>query len=301
MKTIKMLLALFTVSVISLNGGFLFAEPAPRPEPTGDPQVITIKKLPSAPTVDGSSSEWASIPAVKIPVKPAYSGDEKNRYGDGEVQIKAGYFNDKVYFMVQWKDSTKNNTHKNYVWDKAQQRYRQGKDREDRFIFKFHISGKYSTNPLAGWPSVSDIWHWKAYRSNEAGLAHDKSHIISDTKIAKSKKYTAVNGKTIYFARPSDEGTSIYKSERYAEKAEDVMPKYIINSDISGSIADVKAKGVWADGMWTLELERKLDTGDQGADVVFKTGSSVKGAISVFDAVGDWHESISDTLLFKFE
>jgi len=203
--------------------------------------------------------------------------------------------------MVQWKDATKNDTHKNFVWDNAQQRYRKGKDREDRLVFKFFISGKYSTSPLAGWPSVSDIWHWKAYRSNSAGLAHDKSHIISDTKIAKSKKYKATNGKTIYMARPSDAGDPIYKAKRYTDKVEDVMPKYVISPKISGSVADVKAKGVWADGTWTLELGRKFDTGDHASDVVFKPGSSVKGAIAVFDGVGDWHHSISDTLEFKFE
>jgi len=235
-------------------------------------------------------------------VRPAFNNDPKSRYGKGEVLLKAGYFGDKVFFIAQWKDSTKSATHKSYVWDKAQERYRAGKDREDRFVFKFFIRGKYSTNPLAGWPSVSDIWHWKAYRSNTAGLAHDKSHVIADTKIPKSKKYKAVNGKTLWFSRPSDKGDRIYKSKRYTDKVEDVMPKYVVSSKtISGSVADVKAKGVWSNGMWTLELARKFDTGDHESDVVFSTGSSVKGAIAVFDSFGDWHHSISDTLLYKFQ
>jgi len=222
-------------------------------------------------------------------------------YGNGEVLLRGGYYGDKVFLVAQWKDASKNDTHKNYKWDETQQRYRQGKDREDRFILKFFISGTYSTSPLAGWASVSDIWHWKAYRSNTAGLAHDKAHKISLTKIAKSRKYVASNGKTLYFARPSDKGSAIYSSKRYPEKIKDVMPKYVINPDISGSIADVKAKGVWDNGMWTLELARKFDTGDHDVDVVFKSGAAVKGAIAVFDGVGDWHHSNSDTLLFKFE
>ena len=154
---------------------------------------------------------------------------------------------------------------------------------------------------LAGWPSVSDIWHWKAYRSNESGLAHDKSHIVSTTKIAKSKKHIGLNGKEIYISRSSDKGDKLYSSKRYTEKIKDVMPKYIVNPGAKGSGADVKAKGVWKDETWTLELVRKLDTGDHKSDVVFKAGGSVKGAIAIFDGVGDWHHSISDTLEYQFE
>ncbi len=301
MKTIKVILCMLAVTAMVLPAGLVRAEPSPRPEPTATPLVIKVVKLSKSPVVDGSATDWGSIPAVKIPVRPAYNNDPKARYGKGEALLKAGYFGDKVYFMVQWKDTTKNATHKSFIWDTEQERYRAGKDREDRFIFKFFIRGTYSTSPLAGWPSVSDIWHWKAYRSNSAGLAHDKSHIIAFTKIPKSKTYAASNGKTIWFARPSDKGDPLYESKRYTEKIEDVMPKYVVNASVTGSVADVKAKGVWGNGKWTLELARKFDTGDHESDVVFKKGSAVKGAIAIYDGVGDWHSSISDTLLFKFE
>lgn len=301
MKKVMFFVALATVAIFILGGTLAFAEPKPRPEPTGDPQIIKVVKLSSAPTLDGSASDWGSVPANTIKVAPAYTGDDKARYGKGEAIIKAGYFGDSVYFIVQWKDSTHNATHKSFKWDKDQQRYKPGKDREDRFIFKFAMSGKYSTNMLAGWPSVADIWHWKAYRSNTVGLAHDKSHIVSMTKIAKSKKYMGVNGKEIYISRPGDKGGKIYSSKRYTEKVKEIMPKYIVNQGVTGSVADVKVKGVWKDGMWTLELVRKMDTGDHVSDVVFSSGASIKGAIAIFDGVGDWHHSVSDTLLYQFE
>ncbi len=37
----------------------------------------------------------------------------------------------------------------------------------------------------------------------------------------------------------------------------------------SGSAADVRAKGVWTDGRWTLEIGRRLVTTDKGHDVQF--------------------------------
>ncbi len=301
MKKTMFIIGLTFITVFYLSGSLALAKPKPRPEPTGEPQVIEVIKLTQAPVLDGAASDWSSVPGNKIKVSPAFIGDDKARYGEGEVMLKVGYLGDNVYFLVQWKDSTLNNTHKNFVWDETQGRYRAGKDREDRFIFKFFMSGKYATSMLAGLPSVYDVWHWKAYRSNLAGLAHDKSHIISDTKIAKSKKYIAQTGKEMWISRPSDKGDSLYQSKRYTDKVKDVMPKYIVNPSATGSIADVKAKGVWKDSLWTLEITRKLDTGDHDRDVVFKPGASVKGAVAVFDGVGDWHHSVSDTLLFKFQ
>ncbi len=195
MKKIMFLIGLAFITIFYLSGSFAMAKPRPRPEPTGEPQVIQVVKLTKAPVLDGEVSDWSSVPGNKIKVNPAFIGDEKARYGEGEVLLKVGYLGENVYFLAQWKDSTLNNTHKNFIWDETQKRYRAGKDREDRFIFKFHMSGKYSTSKLAGWASVSDVWHWKAYRSNEAGLAHDKSHIVSNVKIAKSKKHIDQNGK----------------------------------------------------------------------------------------------------------
>ena len=77
------------------------------------------------------------------------------------------------------------------------------------------------------------------------------------------------------------------------------MPKYIVNAGAKGSIADIKAKGVWKNGMWTLELKRKMNTG-HGDDIAFKKGQAIKGGIAVFDRTGDDDHAISETLTFQF-
>ncbi len=59
-----------------------------------------------------------------------------------------------------------------------------------------------------------DIWHWKAYRSQSAGFAHDKTHVYSTVQIPKANKHTAINGKSIWIARASDKGDALYKSQR---------------------------------------------------------------------------------------
>jgi hypothetical protein len=64
-------------------------------------------------------------------------------------------------------------------------------------------------------------------------------------------------------------------------------------------VADVKAKGVWRDGMWTLELRRALDTGNAD-DVVFTRGQAVAAGIAVFDRTGHDDHNMSEVLSFQF-
>ena len=77
------------------------------------------------------------------------------------------------------------------------------------------------------------------------------------------------------------------------------MPKYKLHPNPQGSIADVKAKGVWRDGRWHLELSRKLDTGHSD-DTQFALKQAVRGGIAVFDASSEDDHIISETLLFQF-
>lgn len=43
----------------------------------------------------------------------------------------------------------------------------------------------------------------------------------------------------------------LYKTKRYSRKQGDVVPKYILTENAQGSVADIKARGVWKDGKWT--------------------------------------------------
>ncbi len=164
---------------------------------------------------------------------------------------------------------------------------------------QFAMEGDYTTDWFSGNSFKADMWHWKAHRTNPNGLAHDKMTIVSTTPAKKAYKAKAKNGKTIYIRRPSDKGSKLYKSTRYAKKEKNVMPKYIIAKNATGSVADIKAKGVWNNGVWTLLLNRKLNTGNPD-DVVFVKGLAVAGGIAVFDHAGDDQHDFSDTLVFQF-
>lgn len=258
--------------------------------------VINVTPLKSAPTLDGSDSDWSAVSAATLPLK---NDKPDGRSNVESISIKAGVFGDKVYFLLQWKDDSEDNQHKPYTWDAAKNKYIKGTQQEDRVALQFVMSGDYDVNWLSGNTFTADTWHWKAARSNPAGIAQDKRTIIGKVAAKKAFKGTAADGSTIYIKRPSDAGDKLYKTQRYKKKESDVMPKYIVNKNPTGSIADVKAKAIWGNGMWTLELSRKLNTGNSD-DVVFQSGRALKGGIAVFNHSGNDDHNHSETINFQF-
>jgi len=70
-----------------------------------------------------------------------------------------------------------------------------------------------------------------------------------------------------------------------------------------GSRADVKGKGAWSDDefRWTLEIGRRLDTGNPADDVIFagEPGEEIPFAIAIFDNSGAVHRgSVAQVLRF---
>ena len=259
-------------------------------------ETMTIGAIDTAPTIDGNASDWSSVPATTI----ALSNNKASGKADVKsVDVKAAVNGDSVYFLLQWADDDMDDQHKPYVWDNAANKYEAGPQREDRLAIQFAMSGDYDVNWLSGKTFTADTWHWKAARSNGLGLAQDKMTVISKEPSKKAYKGTAADGSTVYIKRPSDKGDKFYTTKRYSAKEKDMMPKYIIADSAGGSVADVKAKGVWSDGKWTLEMSRKLNTGNSD-DVAFSSGQMAVGGIAIFDHSGDDDHSISNTVEFKF-
>jgi len=259
-------------------------------------QTIPVSALSHAPQVDGQGSDWSQLPGNRIMLSPIQANSNLPRR---EVLIKAGHFQDQVYFFLQWPDKTQNTVHKPYVWDEQKQRYAKGKQREDRLALQFEISGEYSTDWSNALDFEADMWHWKASRSNPLELAHDKKTTLSKSKLLRAASIPSTDGSNRYVYRESDQGTPLYRTLRYSSKEEEVMPKYELAAQPQGSIADVRAKGVWQNGFWRLELSRKLDTGHID-DVRFELNQSIRGGIAVFDASENDNHIISETLLFQF-
>lgn len=259
-----------------------------------DLQIIPLAQLKAAPLVDGSADDWQAIDGIEVPLSYLGQPDRVKT-----VLLKAGIFGENVYFYSEWEDSSEDTLHKPHVWDQDKQKYVEGPQREDRFALEFAMSGDYDANWFSGKEFKADMWNWKAGRTNPINISHDKMTIISRQALPEAYRGVLADGSVIYIQRPNDSAEEPYQTKRYFKKQQDLMLKYIPREKLAKGVDDVKAKGIWKAGKWHLEQSRELDT-HQVDDIHFILGTSVKGAIAVFDHDDNERHFISKTLLFKF-
>jgi len=234
------------------------------------------------PVIDGLATDpaWQNAPALST----------TDRANDLPIIIKAVYTDTEIFFLVSFPDPDESRTHKTWVWDKARQIYTVGHDREDIFLFKWNMESKpvdirlYTDNAY-----LADIWFWKACRTDGVGFADDKSHKYSLTEDRNATKIVSTSGKTMYLLRSGDDGESAYKINLISDYASDLLPRYTLRQP-TGSRADVRAKGVWRNGGWTIEFSRKLKTGN-GDDIQFNPGKKYLFGISRYEIADRSHNT----------
>ncbi|RRS06955.1 hypothetical protein EAG18_19425 [Pseudoalteromonas sp. J010] len=159
---------------------------------------------------------------------------------------------------------------------------------------------------------VRDLWHWKALRTNDMYLADD-NFVGAAKKVALGeRRYTAgyqADGKesgayvmnwrwyspdTVTPKRlpiPTAEETpnkvldwfssTVYTPQSDSAKIGEQLPSVLYRSNrFEGDRADVRARGRWQDGYWTLELVRKHQT-NSALDVDLQSGVCMW--VSAFD------------------
>ncbi|MEH6649804.1 MAG: ethylbenzene dehydrogenase-related protein [Motiliproteus sp.] len=259
-------------------------------------QTVDVIQLSVPPTLDGQDLEWENHPGVRIQL---HQNGADSVVEATDILVKAGRFNDEVLFYLEWNDNIADEVHKPYIWSEQRGKYVRGPQREDRLAMQFEVSGAFDADWLSSPGFIADMWHWKAARSNPLGLAHDKKTTLSINKLLRAARIASPEGQVVYVLRQDDAGSPLYRSLRYAQKEQPQMPKYELQPQSNGSIADVRARGLWKEGKWHLELLRKMNTGNDD-DVVFIRGRAVKGAIAVFDRSENHDHKTSVTLNFQF-
>lgn len=216
-------------------------------------QDIVAPRVNNAPTIDGSGNDavWGSAEAYTI-------YDERMK---ADITLKAVYTNDMVFFLVQYPDQTEDRLHKPWVWNKELEIYKPGKQREDTFIFKWNMETRdVDLSNFSEDTYTADLWYWKAHRTDPAGYTDDKSQVLAAETGKKATALVSRKGQKRFLMRLGDEGTSAQKKRVLTDYQGDIQPQYLSRQP-TGSRADVKAKGEWKDGMWTIEFGRKLVTG----------------------------------------
>ncbi len=285
-------------------------------------QTLHVKKVAAPPVIDGSADAiWQDATPISVSVSPVdmelikiNKEKQKGKYAKNwakdkhtkisQVQVRAVYTDVEIFFLATWQDETKDDQHKPWKWNKEAKEYETGIEREDRLSFRFPISGEFQPTMLAPVDADVDVWQWKAARTNPGEYIHDKHHLYSPNELkGKFSTHYSPEGKEVYMARVTDGGKSPYSSNDIDpfNHQGDLVPLYIPRTPEDPDGKDVKAKGVWKDNSWTVEIGRKLDTGHKETDAVFNPATGTKMDMAVFDHVGDHFHATSDTITVVFE
>ncbi len=159
--------------------------------------------------------------------------------------------------------------------------------------------------------AFTDLMQWRAHRSQPIGMADDGyvfEYRLTDAgknlfsknwdKSLKQPKYMFDKSKLDYKSRtlaqirdlsqPSSlvVGENAVKFDGNANwKKGDMVPEYYLNQAMSkGSAADNKnVSAQWKDGYWTLQWQRKMDTGHPLDDKIMKVGSAYTFGLAIHD------------------
>jgi hypothetical protein len=259
----------------------------PGPSNAAEVGQLMSARVATAPTVDGRGDDnaWRRAQPLEIVVKRVLP---PNLGASTHVRLRSVHTVTHVYFLADWDDETKDDSaHKPWVWNSAENAYEEGSDREDMFTLAFEHTGRFTADMLSGEEGVWDIWQWKATRTNPQGFAMDRTHRYARAKPPwKANPHTARDGRDVWIARPEDAGETV-EIKRPAPTGHEgaLVPQYLPGTP-GGSAADVRAKGTWAAGRWTLEFARAMNTG-HADDTAFDPRRSYKMAVAAHDRTGD--------------
>ena len=246
-------------------------------KPTREPQNIQITSKSvtgSAPDIDGVDDEqiWQHIEPVEV---LDYSSQRP-------ITVKTCHDQESIYFLVKFFDLSQSDTQKTWIWDKTENIYVQGNDREDCLVLKWKINGgNMSFHPDKAEPHTADIWFWKARRTNPSGYFDDKIQVISQEESEKAFAFPSDKFGTLYLSRSGDEGKSAYEDKMFFENIGPAVHKFYPVVPL-GSRADIKGKGQWNDNSWTIEFTRKLNTAHKD-DIAISKDKECQFSIALYE------------------
>ncbi len=271
---------------VALGAAVQAVEP-PRPQPgefqtvvapTRQPMDITVPcvRVEQMPALDGKGDDavWRNAPEVKT----------LDCASQREIVLRAVHTADEIAFLVSYPDAAASVTHKSWTWDSKEEVYKPSGDREDLLVLKFSLSGPSADLAIRdGEPHNADIWFWKACRTNPTGYADDKWQTVSKDA---TKNAVTINGArgAAYLKRGGDKGKATYEDVLPGEY-EGPIVKGFKSQEPSGSRADIHATGAWSEGRWTIELARKLRTGNDD-DVQLDVGGTYLFGVTCYEMAG---------------
>lgn len=278
--------------------------------------------------LDGVENEpaWTAAEEVTVPLS----------FGSVRfAQLKALYTDEDVLLRVRWADTTEDRLHHPWVWDEELGKYLPGPQVEDSLMLSFEAGCEWFPSFLAGYAFDFDAWQWLAGRTDPLGQALDLSGSMKDQELSDTTSYASRNGEDEWNLKFNDRNDGILHKpwdqldrqymiwpvidnvfyhdwldgSRGREFTRQLLPPESLPSSpaamlpqfepfaLEGNAGDVRAKGHWEDGYWTVELRRKRITeGGTAWDVQFDRLTQF--SLHVFDHAERLDQSSESQRLF---
>lgn len=158
-----------------------------------------------------------------------------------------------------------------------------------------------------------DVWRWAAHRTNFIGYTDDKfltddgfhgdigdsSYVLNKSGLYPEYVDILDPGMNSDFLRDSLWVTIVPFSQNFEWEGGNTVPGYILHKP-TASRGNIKASGDYEDGIWTLEMKRRLSTTSEpdSTDIEFNPDSdaNVDFHIAVFDNSHGQDHAISTTV-----
>jgi hypothetical protein len=279
------------------------------PKADNGPMVWKSHFTETPPGIDGVVDEvWNKATPLTVSVRKAMGGQKPV-----VVVLRALHTQDSLFILAQWPDATRSDMRDPYIWNAAKQIYERPTKADDQFALEFPMQGDFDLNMLAaGRNYTADVWHWKAGRGNPVGWVDDKWHVISSTPLPKAQELAKKGGGNnyqeyvlgkhakVYIARLMDSGAPSYRAVPLPKAFQgDIVDSYE-PCEPTGSLADVRGKGVHDGKGWTLEMSRRFNTGHDD-DAVIDPAKPIRCAIAVLNDELYWNHSVSPPLILTFQ
>lgn len=240
-------------------------------------QELRAARVETLPTVDGKADDDAWTKATGI--------STRDPIADIDISLKAVHDGERIALLVRYPDASEDREHKTMIWDSEREIYVTGPKREDIVVFKWSMEPIPVDLTLSSeTPYKADIWYWKAHRTDHAGYADDKHQLYINDPLPTARRMLSKTGNLFYLTRSGDEGQAAYKAMVHPHHIGAEAPRFELQTP-GGSRADVEAKGQWENGLWTIELSRRLDTGHSD-DVTFHPTRGYWFGVSRFEMAG---------------
>ena len=261
------------------------------------PLTLTSRKINRNVVLDGHGHtiEWYGVDSVLVPV----TGGDNFDNSSTNILVKSFRNRRYIFFLFRWQDNSRSfnrrliKTDSGWIEQKSDSSiFGESVYFEDQLAVSFHKSssgclqschlgsskqaGRHYTNG-----DTSDVWIWRALSTNPVGEADDGwwAESADDSSAGIRFDNSAGGGYASNLNRDWDEPyiLSYHPAFRYwiDMNSEYVMPyrpgldifevgatqPAVVTLPFMGDRGDIRVRGNWANGVWTVELSRSLNTG----------------------------------------